>query len=203
MTDFRVFPIKPNAKVTIRFDRDDFYEVPKILATCLNSMEIDRTDFYYVAAGSLDLPKLTLKELTIDATDGNVGMNLGSSSYYDIFYTHNSPDLVLSTQQATERFQKVTIRELFGDSLSQYYRKEALRLRKDGHLTLSPLLPNPIGVSGIVIGECNGRAWVLMRRRRNDEIAEKGMLEWSFAGLIESTEWFHHSKIPFRTFAEA
>lgn len=119
MTDFRVFPIRPDAEVTIEFDRNDFYEVPKILSTCLNSMEIDRLDFYYVAAGSLDLPKLTLKELTIDATGGNVGMKLGSSSYYDIFYTHNSPDLVLSTQQATERFQKVTIRELFGDSLSQ------------------------------------------------------------------------------------
>ena len=203
MTDFRVFPIKPNAKVTIRFDRDDFYEVPKILATCLNSMEIDRTDFYYVAAGSLDLPKLTLKTMALSETGDDVELTLGSASYYDIFYTHNSPDLVLSTQQATERFQKVTLRELFGDSLSRYYRKQELHLRKEGKLTLSPLLPNPIGVSGIVIGECGGRSWVLMRRRRNDEIAEKGMLEWSFAGLIESTDWFHHSKIPFHKFAEA
>ncbi len=29
------------------------------------------------------------------------------------------------------------------------------------------------------------------------------MIERSFAGLIESTDWFHHSKIPFHDFAEA
>lgn len=53
MADFRVFPIKPSAIVSITFNPEDFYEAPKILSTCLDSMEIDRTDFYYVAAGSL------------------------------------------------------------------------------------------------------------------------------------------------------
>ncbi len=110
MTDFRVLPIKPSANVSITFNPDDFYEVPKILSTCLDSMESDRTDFYYVAAGSLDLPKLTVKSMTISNTGDEVGLELGSSSYRDIFFTHNSPDLVLSTQQATMRYKEPTLR---------------------------------------------------------------------------------------------
>lgn len=165
MSDFRVFTIDPESTVRLKFDRSDFYETPRILSSCLNSLELDRTDFYYVAAGSLDLPKLTLKKIRYDSIQREVELKLGSSSYYDIFYTHNSPDLVLSTQQATERFQKLTLRSLFGHGLSEYYDKE--KSKKDGvlDLTLSPLLPNPIGVSGIVIGTFNGKFWALLRRR--------------------------------------
>lgn len=200
--DSLIFPVNPISSVEIYFDCRKHYHPPPILEACLRWVEFDRDEFYLVEAGSLDIPKLSLNTITVDSNLNKVKLELGSASFFDIFYTHYSPDLVLSSQSANESDSPTTLRTLFGKSIFQHYVAQAGNGSEET-IHCSSLLPNPLGVSGIVLLVAGSSTFVLLRKRGSHEIAAKNRLEWSFAGLVEAVDWVHESKIDFEKFAKS
>lgn len=203
--DSLIFPVSQTSSVEMYFIRDKYYRLPPILEDCLRWAEFDRNEFYLVEAGSLDIPKLSLHTITIDNNSNKIKLQLGSSSFYDIFYTHYSPDLVLSSQSANESDnKKTTLRTLFEKPISQYYETQLSNVSSSQkHICCSDLLPNPLGISGIVLLIAGNSASVILRKRGSHEIAAKNQLEWSFAGLIEAVSWVHKREIDFEEFAKS
>ncbi len=201
--DLLIVPISPNATVEISFDSIKHYSCPPILEACLRWIELDREELFLVEAGSLDIPKLTLCSAKFDRESETLCLELGSSSFFDIFYTHYSPDLALSSQSPTDKpHDTLSLRTLFDTSIFKYYKQQIEQWKKGKHLCCSNLLPNPLGISGVVILSTLTSAYVLLRKRGSHEIAARNRLEWSFAGLVEATSWIHTSKIDFFEFVE-
>lgn len=203
--DSLIFPVNPTSSVEMIFDCRKHYSMPPILETFLRWAEFDREEFYLVEAGPLDIPKLSLHEITFDSSSNRLKLTLGSSSFYDIFYTHYSPDLVVSSQSARENNKPATLRTLFGKSIFHYY---ATQISGKSHapskikIRCSSLLPNPLGISGIVLLTAGNSTFTLLRKRSSHEIAAKNRLEWSFSGLVEAVDWIHDSKVDFDKFVK-
>ena len=176
------------------------YQMSPVVDAMLRRLEFDKEEFYLVEAGALDIPKLSLYRIVFN--DGGVVIELGSADFYDIFFTHYSPDLVISKQSSSESDGRVTLRSEIGPSLEKYYRQEVNDWKAgSGQLNLFGSLPNPIGVSGIVIFESGEGSHIVLRHRAGHEVAANNTLEWSFAGLLEATRWLHTNEIPLEEFA--
>ncbi|MFQ6370858.1 hypothetical protein [Shewanella sp. YIC-542] len=199
--DALIFPFSADLKVDIQFDKDVYYQQPPMIEASLRWVEFDKEEFFLVEAGSLDIPKLTLIKVTTDEVDKTLKLELGAASFYDIFYTHYSPDLVFSSQYATEVKEVATLRALYGKPLFNYYKKEIGECSsKQTKINCSSLIPNPLGISGIVLIRDGALTYAVLRIRGSHEIAAKNRIEWSFAGLVEATEWIHHPEIDFEEF---
>ncbi|USZ50493.1 hypothetical protein [Halomonas sp. DN3] len=182
----------------IRLLDESHYQTNPVIDTMLRRLEFDKEEFYLIEAGALDIPKLSLHRMVIDES-GEIFLELGSADFYDIFFTHYSPDLVISKQSTTDSKTEITLRNEIGPSLEIYYKREFSAWKEKG-LTFSKLMPNPIGVSGIVVIESYEGRFIVLRHRASHEIAANNTLEWSFAGLLEATRWLHTSEIPFDEF---
>jgi hypothetical protein len=183
-------------KVEFRFDHMAFYEMPKMLDVSYRWAEFDRDEFFLVKAGSLDKPKLTLRSITHEA--GKLVFHLGASSFYDIFFTHYSPDLKFSSQRANESAEEDanSVRGILKKSLDRYYASDLKDEINKEVFTLFDFIPNSLGLSGIVVLECeDGKIYVPLRVRQMHEAASQDELEWSFAGLLEASDWLHATKI--------
>lgn len=193
--------IPPQTSINLKFNSSIHYQLHPILETCYRWVEFDRDEYFLVEAGSLDIPKLSVNSITIDHKLNSIELNLSSSSFYDIFYTHYAPDLPLSSQSASEiKGPTATLRTLFDSSLSKFYKKEISQFVIKSKINCSELLPNPLGISGIVILSTELDHFILLRKRGSHEIAAQNTLEWSFAGLVEATSWIHDTDINFNDF---
>jgi hypothetical protein len=203
--DSHVYPIQSGVKVTFSFNYDNYYIFPGILEASYKWLELDRDELFLIEAGSLDIPKLTLKELHYNKENNSLIIELGVASFYDIFYTHYSPDLKLSSQSANESSTSTytSLRSLYEDSILKYYEEANKNFSLSGDFLPLALLPNPMGISGIVVVNTSSDTFVLLRRRGENEILDRNRIEWSFAGLIEATDWIHTKSIPFKDFAES
>tara|TARA_R110001592_G_scaffold347315_2_gene640777 strand:+ start:766 stop:2049 length:1284 start_codon:yes stop_codon:yes gene_type:complete len=203
--DFSLYPIQPGVNITFSFDYKSYYTFPSILEASYKWIELDRDELFLVEAGSLDIPKLTLKLLTYDKEKNSLLIELGVASFYDIFYTHYSPDLKLSSQSANQSSfgNGTTLRTLYESSILKYYEEANKSFDLSGQFLPISILPNPLGVSGIVIFHTSDDTFVLLRRRGENEILDRNRIEWAFAGLIEATDWVHTESIPFKDFAES
>lgn len=199
--DSLIVKIKPYASVKLKFDSTKHYNLPPILEACYRWVEFDRDEYFLVEAGSLDIPKISVNSFKINTQLNTVQINLGSSSFYDIFYTHYSPDLSLSGQSTSEQNKSLTtLRSLLDHSLSRFYNEQTNISNEEKKINCSQFLPNPLGLSGIVLLSTDTETLVLLRKRGSHEIAAKNKLEWSFAGLIEATFWIHNKEINFTDF---
>jgi len=200
-----IYPIQAGVKVTFSFNYDNYYIFPGILEASYKWLELDRDELFLIEAGSLDIPKLTLKELHYNKEKNSLIIELGVSSFYDIFYTHYSPDLKLSSQSANESSTSnfTSLRSLYENSILKYYEEANKNFSSSGEFLPIALLPNPMGISGIVVINTSSDTFVLLRRRGESEILDRNRIEWSFAGLIEATDWIHTNSIPFKDFAES
>lgn len=202
--DFHIFPIKHGVNVTFSFDYNRYYIFPEMLEASYKWLELDRSELFLIEAGSLDIPKLTLRELHYDKENNSLAIELGVASFYDIFYTHYSPDLKLSSQSANESGSNFTsLRSLYEKSILKYYDESSSKFNASGQFSPIALLPNPLGISGIVVINTPNETFVLLRYRGENEILDRNRIEWSFAGLIEATDWVHAQSIPFKDFAES
>ncbi|MCL1067236.1 hypothetical protein L2735_10495 [Shewanella olleyana] len=199
--DFHIYPIDEKVNISLSFDYKEFYNFPSILDASYKWIALDRDELFLVEAGSLDIPKLTLKTLKYDKEDNSLKVELGAASFYDIFYTHYSPDLLISSQSANESNNSTSLRSLYEHSILKYYEEADNLFYSSGVFTPLSLLPNPIGISGIVIINTPNGFFVILRRRGEHEILDRNRIEWSFAGLIEATDWVHTKTIPFTDFA--
>jgi hypothetical protein len=200
-----IYPIQSGVKVTFSFNYENYYIFPGILEASYKWLELDRDELFLIEAGSLDIPKLTLKELHYNKENNSLIIELGVASFYDIFYTHYSPDLKLSSQPANESSTSTltSLRSLYEDSILKYYEEANKSFSLSGNFLPLALLPNPMGISGIVVVNTLSDTFVLLRRRGENEILDRNRIEWSFAGLIEATDWIHTKSIPFKDFAES
>lgn len=190
-----------NVTIKIHFDHHIHYKLHPLLESLMRWAEIDREEYYVTEAGAVDIPKLALREINFEKT-GTMTLKLGSASYYDMFLTHYSADLVLSKLAIGSEDTPITLRSQFEGPLMTYYTRcvEELLAQKSVSLKCHELLPNIFGVSGIVALGTDGADYVLLQKRRPDEIAAQGEWEWSFAGTLEATKWICTSTIPFQEF---
>lgn len=203
--DSLIFAFPPKSAIEMRFNSSMHYAIPPILEACFRWSEFDREEFYLVEAGPLDLPKMSLISIGVNPDSSAVIFNLGTSSYYDIFFTHYSSDLVLSKQSAGERNDAgpITLRGLLGQSAAKFYQRQISEISAGRTFECLKILPNPLGISGIVLLSASGATYVLLRKRGSHEIAAKNKLEWSFAGLVEAFEWLHDSDVNINDFVRS
>lgn len=192
-----IYKLERSSRVTCKFDRNDFYSLPKIIEASNKWTEINKDEYFLVEAGSLDIPKLTIKSISFNAQAETWDITLGASSFYDIFFTHYSPDLPLSNQQIKDCGLSATLKSLYEKSITEFYKLRSENYKEKNEIDFFDLLPNPLGVSGIIIVTINEISYTLLRTRGNLEILDRGRVEWSFAGLIEATEWVHSDNIDF------
>lgn len=192
-----------DTKVSINIDASWYVESEFI--RCLQRwLPVKKDEYFLVEAGPLDLPKLTLKK--IESLAGHVTLHLGSASYFDIFFTHYCPDLELSKEAYQENTaETLTLRNTVGKSIRGYYDSEINKFStiKKNTFELSQLLPNALGVSGVLLVRFTGcqTPYLLMAKRGADNIGSRGQLDWGFSGLIESLPWIHRKKITIEQFA--
>jgi len=182
--------------IFFKFDHTAFYEMPKMLDASFRWAEFDREEFYLVKAGALDKPKLCLRKITSD--QNGLIFHLGASSFYDVFFTHYSPDLSFSSQSANELSsgEANSIRGVLRKSIDKFYSKDLTISLQASEFDLFDFVPNPLGLSGILILHCeDGHAYVPLRIRQTNEVASQNEIEWSFAGLIEASDWLHTKRI--------
>lgn len=195
-----VFPFVATIdQIYMNFNRAEYYKQPEYLEVFWRFSRINREDFFLTEAGALDIPKLSLRKIILN--NRTVHFELGHASFFDIFFTHYSPDLVVSKVENSDTGQDKTLRTLLGTELSVYYTtqfREAKSMDVGGNreIEFAPYLPNPLGMSGIVLLRMNGTSYVVLRRREPGEIAARNCIEWSFAGTFESTSWLAVSEVP-------
>ena len=183
----------------------DHYKMPSVVASLLEWTEFDKKEFYRIAAGSIDIPKIALSAMTIDDSGARsrLSLKIGTASYFDTFYTHYCPDLSLSSYQLAEKPVNQTLRNILGPGLDKFYDSQI----SGNHLSVRDLhcaswLPNPLGLSGIVIISEGEQDYVLLSWRREHEIAARHRLEWAFAGLVEATGWLGCKNVSLKDFVE-
>ncbi len=188
------------SKVKLQFDQFNHFTLPAFIESFWRWSRVNRDEYYLIEAGSLDIAKLTVTSFAFSPDRNNVVIKLGQTSFFDVFFTHYCPDLTVSKVQNSERDEEKSIRSLLSHSLSQHYEDSIKAIKNDtsNELTTPRYIPNPIGMSGIVMLEVEGINYVVLRRRDTGDVAARGAIEWSFAGLFESTDWLHTQSINFR-----
>lgn len=156
------------------------------IAAVLRFTVFDKEDLFRLEAGSLDVPKAALDSISL--VDGDLVLKLRSTSFYDIFYTHYFADYPLSTQHIDENAPSTdtTLRSLFQAKAVDFIKHGVAAFATTAHMAPFPLLPNPLGVTGICRLHCAGTHLYILRRRKGDVINELNTHDWSFSGLVEA-----------------
>lgn len=198
-TYFRQIPVdlnlvlNPGFHVNLQFT-DQYYQQPPILTQLrrfLSPADLDR--YFAEQAGAYDTPKLSLLDVSMSHNHTELTLTLGSASYFDIFYTHYAPDLDITPSDAPN-----TLRRLLGTSLDHHYARQLRADRFKPCLELSPVLPNPLGLSSIVLLPApSGVVYTLLQQRDADVISDKNLWDWAGSGLTEALPWLHIKQIPF------
>ena len=156
------------------------------IAAVLRFTVFDKEDLFRLEAGSLDVPKAALDSVSL--VDGDMIVKLRSTSFYDIFYTHYFADYPLSSQHIDENApsRDTTLRSLFEEKARDFIAHGITAFATELRMTPFPLLPNPLGVTGICRLHCAGAYRYILRKRKGDVINELNTHDWSFSGLVEA-----------------
>lgn len=176
------FPITASS-VELRIDHNDFFKRHAAIAAILDALPINQSDIFLAHAGSLDIPKLTLKEISISNT-GKIEFTLGVAPFKEFFFTHHFADYVLSRTSARDSESKETLRSLFSPiyyrAYGDFFEGKACRLN------FLAYTPNTLGVTGYVQIECGDKSVVIMQRRGFHESAGRGLVQLGYAGTISA-----------------
>lgn len=174
--------------VTVILDPSHLFERHKAVASILDALPIDQGDFFLAHAGSLDIPKLTLRSVD-RSTDGDMTLRLGIASFKEFFYTHHFPDFSLSRSSSTDRGGKVTLRSLFSPVYQRAYSEffESFTENKGAiALELLEYAPNTMGVTGCVRLVGPRDSLLFLQRRGFHESAARGYVQLSYAGTLDA-----------------
>lgn len=139
------------SSVNMEIDDTDFFQRHQAVASILDALPIDQSDYFLAHAGSLDIPKLTLKN--IEYTDGGVvNLKLGVCAFKDFFFTHHFPDYMLSRSSSRNSGKTNTLRQLFAPVYERTY--ASFFANNGGALELLKYTPNTLGVTGCVMLQC-------------------------------------------------
>lgn len=172
--------ITPAENIKINFNANDYYQMPQYLEDILKWLNINKDEYFRVSVGSVDIPKLSLKNITFD--NKNLIFTLGITSYYNIFFTHYFADYFLSYENSMETVKdRHTLRRYLTPILKSYYEQSKNVQSVNFHY----LLPNPLGMTGIICIESKDSYFFILKIRENLDAAAKKNLQWSFAGTMD------------------
>lgn len=172
--------IIPSENIKINFNANDYYQMPPFLEDVLKWLNINKDEYFRISAGSVDIPKLSLKNITLD--NENLTFNLGITSYYNIFFTHYFADYLLSYEDSMETVKDThTLRRYLTPILKNHYGQ----LKNSQSINFHYLLPNPLGMTGIICIESQDSYFFILKIRENLDAAAKKKLQWSFAGTMD------------------
>lgn len=156
------------------------------VAAVLRFTVFEKEDLFRLEAGSLDIPKAALDSVSL--IDGDMVIKLRSTSFYDVFYTHYFADYSLSMLHVDENapVKATTLRSLFEKKAVEFIAAGIEGFSGQAHFKPFPILPNPLGVTGICRLRCADGYRYILRQRKNDVINELNTHDWSFSGLVEA-----------------
>lgn len=161
-----------------------------ILESMLAFLPFDKRELFVIDAGALDVPKISLEEVKLDGESGSISLAVRSVSFFDVYYTHYFADGMLTAANFREESKSpMTLREMLGTDIEQFVKAQCERFYTSGDLKLFHLMPNPLGVTGIVRIKQNQQWMYLLRARGKNVINQMGSVDWSFSGLVESHEF--------------
>lgn len=151
----------------------------------LKFLPFEKRELFILEAGGLDIPKLSLNFISI-SYENHLILTTSSCSYFSIYYTYYFADYNFSTVSNMENIkEEKTLRGVLGNNLSKILDKKIINFINNGNLSLIPLLPNPLGVTGII----NIEDRYIIRKRNKGVISELNTYDWSFSGLINSHDF--------------
>ena len=166
--------------IIIEFHSDKYYEMPKQIEDLIKWININKDDYFRISAGSMDIPKLSL--VSIEKHGTNLKLNLGITSYFNIFFTHYFADYILSNESSMEmKSFDTSLRNYLSPMLKNHYNKYKDMSKIDFQYDL----PNPLGMTGIICVEYNNAFYFILKVRDSIDAAAKSKLQWSFAGTMD------------------
>ncbi len=186
----------------------EHYSLPEQIQSLHRWLPVEKDEYFLMEAGPLDLPKLSLRKVSLK--DNELTLFLGSASYFDIFFTHYCPDLLLSKEAYHENSNHwTTLRKSVQPAIRSYYEMQISDFSNSSNSSCavfepSYLLPNPLGISGILLLRFFGSdtEYLLMARRGRDTIGSRGQLDWAFSGLQESLSRAHSKEFTVEEFGK-
>lgn len=168
-------------KVTI--EDNYFFQRHPAIDAILEALPLDQSDFFLAHAGSLDIPKLTLRSVE-RVVDYEVKLTLGMAAFKEFFFTHHFADYALSRSSSRDSGRRETLRSLFSDA----YERSYMHFFKGTANKLSPLpyTPNTMGVTGCVRVIGGDSAAYFLQRRGHHESAARGVFHLSYAGTLNA-----------------
>lgn len=183
----------------VTFDCADIGELRELhpfLESAIRFTDFDREDNFRLEAGTLNIPKCSLLSLRFDSERAT--LRIGSTSFYSVYYSHYFADYRLSRDSTDEntKTRTVSLRTVFGASVDRFLRSQipedsAVGSLGSYELRPHPVLPSPLGVTGVCYFTMPGGERVFIARHRGGNVINEAMrLDWSFSGLVEAHPFF-------------
>lgn len=178
----------PIEQVICKVCQSEFYEMPGTLKSLLSGMVTDRNQHIRMLRGPVNRALVKLCSINIrhdkNSTPKQIVMELGACSFRDAFFTHYFPDYEIVKGQ-TPNF---TLRQEIGLLVKDHYGGGGGKLiySPNNPFGTFPLLPNHLGVTGIVeFVSQNGKHWYVLQIKSNDDAADSKKLMWSFGAMVK------------------
>ena len=189
----------PHELREVSFDCADIGELRELhpfVESAIRFTDFDREDNFRLEAGTLNIPKCSLLSLHCDGEQAT--LRIGSTSFYAVYYSHYFADYRLSRDSTDEnsRTRSVSLRTVYGPSVDRFLRSQIPLGGTAGgvgsfDLRPHPVLPNPLGVTGVCYFTLPGGERVFIARHRGANVINEAMrLDWSFSGLVEAHPFF-------------
>lgn len=182
---FPLLGLKERIKLT--FDEGAYYVRRPYIEDMISWHETLFETAFVMARGALDRPKISLTgvEVTRPANGGAptaFTLKISGCGYYDKFCLHDMANLPLSHVPIgnVRKGPQTTFNKVFGEAAMSHYQRS---LGTGGSFDTFKPLPNALGTSGVFRANAAGANHWLLQVRQED--ADHGLLDCSFAGLIE------------------
>lgn len=183
----------PISQVLCNVHQTDFYEMPGIAKSLLSGLVAERDQHVRMLKGPVNRPLIRLQSIKLEnngaAEDARITMELGACAFRDAFFTHYFPDYEIIKEQNPP----FTLRQELGRVIEEYYKDQGCDVRSqfalygcNDRLETFPLLPNHLGVTGIVeLFNEDGRRWYVLQIKDDQDAADAMRLMWSFGAMIK------------------
>jgi len=183
--------------INIDFNKHKYYSQPEIIKNLLKWVNFNKDDYFRTHYGSLDISKIAINEITIE--NNSLNLICSQTSFYDISFTHYFPDYILSSSKSKDiDKQNISLRALLKNNIDDYYQKRF----HTNNIKLFDLLPNPLGLTGIIKFNFSDTSFYLVQVRHKSEAAAKDKIQWSFAGTIDVIPNLYKDTILFKEFID-
>lgn len=190
--DARLFLPLRNAQVLVQLDSHYFFTRHPAMAATLDALPLDQSDFFLAHAGSLDIPKLTLRSIKID--EQTVTLQLGTAAFKEFFFSHHFADYRLSRSSSNDIDAKATLRSLYSPMYEDRYLPFFTGAQP--HLQFLDFTPNTMGVTGCVRVTHGERTVYFLQRRGYHESAARRVFHLSYAGTLDAYPRYVHRAHP-------